>query len=131
MLTTIVDHNDIRLRPMESDGGKPRSQVNDSSRQGAGSLQAEDQAKCGNRWARWCDAEWILAVNRRTILHSRSHEPNTGSGGRSAARPKSQNGCCVFFTDTNAPIQLRATALGSGSADGAMCLPGGSTKTAQ
>jgi hypothetical protein len=40
MLTTIVDHNDIRLRPMESDGGKPCSQVNDSSRQGAGSLQA-------------------------------------------------------------------------------------------
>ena len=42
MLTTIVDHNDIRLRPMESDGGKPCSQVNDSSRQGAGSLQAKD-----------------------------------------------------------------------------------------
>jgi len=42
MLTTIVDHNDIRLRSMQSDGGKPCSQVNDSSRQGAGSLQAED-----------------------------------------------------------------------------------------
>ncbi len=43
MLTTIVDHNDIRLRSMESDGGKPYSQVNDSSRQSAGSLQAKDQ----------------------------------------------------------------------------------------
>ena len=30
-LTTIVDHNDIRLQSMESDGGKPYSQVNDSS----------------------------------------------------------------------------------------------------
>jgi hypothetical protein len=49
----------------------------------------------------------------------------------SAARPKSQNGCCADFTDTNAPIQLRITGLPIGSADGAMCLPGGSTKTAQ
>jgi hypothetical protein len=45
MLTTIVDHNDIRLRSMESDSGKPYSQVNDSSRQGAGSLQAKDQCQ--------------------------------------------------------------------------------------
>jgi hypothetical protein len=36
-----ADHNDIRLRSMESDDGKPRSQVNDSSRQSAGSLQAK------------------------------------------------------------------------------------------
>jgi len=42
MLTTIIDHNDIRLRPMESDSGKLYSEVNDSSRQGAGSLQAKD-----------------------------------------------------------------------------------------
>ena len=40
MLTTIVDHNDIRLGAMESDSGKPYSQVSDSSRQSAGSLQA-------------------------------------------------------------------------------------------
>ena len=49
MLTTIVDHNDIRLRPMESDGGKPCSQVNESSRQGAGSLQTKDRTKLGLR----------------------------------------------------------------------------------
>ena len=67
----------------------------------------------------------------RTILHPRSHEPNIGSRGRLAARPKSQKGCCVVITDTNAPIQLRTTGLRTGSADGAMCLPGGSTKTAQ
>lgn len=33
-LTTTVDHNDIGLQPMESDGGKPCSQVNHSSQQG-------------------------------------------------------------------------------------------------
>jgi hypothetical protein len=42
MLTTIADHNDIRLRSMESDDGEPDSQVNDGRRQGAGSLQAKD-----------------------------------------------------------------------------------------
>jgi len=45
MLTTIVDQNHIPLWSMESDGGKPCSQVNDSSRQGAGSLQASDQCQ--------------------------------------------------------------------------------------
>lgn len=54
-----------------------------------------------------------------------------GKGGRLAARPKSQNGCRVVFTDTNAPIQLRIWGLGTGSIEGAMGLPGGSTKTAQ
>jgi hypothetical protein len=42
MLTTITDHNGTRLRPMDSDGGKPCSQVSDSIRQGARSLQASD-----------------------------------------------------------------------------------------
>ena len=45
MLTTIVDHNDTRLQSMESDGGKPYSQLNDSSRQGAGGLQAKDRCQ--------------------------------------------------------------------------------------
>jgi len=49
MLTTDADHNDIRLRSMRSDSGKPVSQVNDSSRQGAGSLQARDQTQRGPR----------------------------------------------------------------------------------
>jgi hypothetical protein len=40
MLTTIVNYNDIRLQSMESDSGKPCFQVNDNSRQDAGSLQA-------------------------------------------------------------------------------------------
>jgi hypothetical protein len=47
MLTTIVDHNDVRLQPMESDGGNRDSQVNDRSRHRAGNLQAEDQTKSG------------------------------------------------------------------------------------
>ena len=41
-LTTTVDHNDIRLRSIESDGGKSNPQVNDSNRHRAGSLQAKD-----------------------------------------------------------------------------------------
>ena len=39
-LTTTVDHNDIRLRSIEPDGGKSNPQVNDSNRHRAGSLQA-------------------------------------------------------------------------------------------
>jgi len=39
-LTTTVDHNDIRLRSIEPDGGKSNPQVNDSNRPRAGSLQA-------------------------------------------------------------------------------------------
>ena len=49
MLTTIVDHNDIGLRSMESDSGRPNSQVNDSSRQSASSLQTKGQALRGPR----------------------------------------------------------------------------------
>ncbi len=45
MLTTIADHNDIRLESMKSESGESCPQVNDSSRQGAGSLQARDQCQ--------------------------------------------------------------------------------------
>jgi len=38
----MSDHNDIRLQSIESDDGKPDSQVSDSSRHRAGSLQASD-----------------------------------------------------------------------------------------
>lgn len=56
MLTTIVDHNDMRLRSMQSDGVKPHPQVNDSSRHRAGSLQTKDHESnvAGSRAAPKC-----------------------------------------------------------------------------
>ena len=47
MLTTIVDHNDIRIRSIEPDGGKPYFQVNDSWKQNSLSAGAAGRSAHG------------------------------------------------------------------------------------
>jgi hypothetical protein len=99
MLTTVVDHNDIRFRPMEPDGGKPCSQVNGSSRQGAGSLQAEGQcqpaldrvlARSGHAVQQWgtatqarygCSEQASTHALACTVYHEQDRASSYGSEG--------------------------------------------------